>query len=192
MAGPGERRDDRRGLGDPADVVAVNTDGTVGVFFDGSDAGLAGNAAIDGFAMADDGLLFSFANPMLVPGIAGTVDDSDLVLYADGGFSLYLDGSDVELTSNAEDVDAVEVLGDGTIVLSTAGPATVGAVRAQPQDLIAFAPETLGDDTSGTWSLYFDGSDVALASGQENVDAAAVDGAGSIDLSTTGNLRFRD
>jgi hypothetical protein len=36
--------------------------------------------------------------------------------------------------------------------------------------------------------LYFDGSDVGLSNSNENVDAAAVDAAGRIYLSTTGNF----
>ncbi len=154
-----------------SDVVAVNSDGTVEVFFDGSDAGLPQNAPIDGFAITDEGLVFSFRNPITVPGITGTVDDSDLVLYAGGTFTLWFDGSDVELTTNGENVDAVDVLDDGTILVSTTGRAQVGTVRGGPEDLLAFAPESLGDDTAGTWSMYLDGSDVELAPPDENIDA---------------------
>jgi hypothetical protein len=48
-----------------------------------------------------------------VPGIAGTVDDSDIVRFegalgdaTTGTFSLYFDGSDVGLTASDHDVDA--------------------------------------------------------------------------------------
>ena len=36
--------------------------------------------------------------------------------------------------------------------------------------------------------MYFDGSDVGLSNSNENIDAAAVDAAGRIYLSTTGNF----
>ena len=49
------------------------------------------------------------------------------------------------------------------------------------EDLIAL-------DTEDNWSVYFDGSDVGLSTAQENVDAAALDAAGSLDLSTAGRL----
>jgi len=39
-----------------------------------------------------------------------------------------------------------------------------------------------------TFAMYFDGSDVGLSNSNENVDAAAVDAAGRIYLSTTGNF----
>ena len=170
------------------DIVAVNSDGSVELAFDGSEAGLPGNALIDGFAHTDDALMFSFRNPTSVPGISGGVDDSDIVIYQGGEWSLWFDGSDVDLTGNGEDVDAVEVLADGTILVSTEGQATVSGIRAWPEDMLAFTPESLGDDTVGTWAFHFDGSDVGLSGSNENVDAAAVDAAGSIDLSTRGAL----
>ena len=170
------------------DIVAVNSDGSVELAFDGSEAGLPGNALIDGFAHTDDALMLSFRNPTSVPGITGGVDDSDIVIYEGGVWSLWFDGSDVDLTGNGEDVDAVEVLADGTILVSTEGQATVSGIRAWPEDLLAFTPESLGDDTAGTWAFHFDGSDVGLSGSGENVDAVAVDAAGSIDLSTRGAL----
>ena len=36
--------------------------------------------------------------------------------------------------------------------------------------------------------MYFDGSDIGLSNSNENIDAAAVDAAGRIYLSTTGNF----
>jgi hypothetical protein len=36
--------------------------------------------------------------------------------------------------------------------------------------------------------MYFDGSDVGISTANENVDAAAVDAAGRVYLSTTGNF----
>ena len=170
------------------DIVAVNSDGSVELAFDGSDAGLPDRAVIDGFAHTEDALMLSFRNPTSVPGIAGEVDDADIVIYQGGVWSLWFDGNDVDLNGEGEDVDAVEVLADGTILVSTEGQATVSGTRVRPEDLLAFTPETLGDDTTGTWALHFDGSDVGLSESSENVDAVAVDAAGSIDLSTRGAL----
>jgi hypothetical protein len=43
------------------------------------------------------------------------------------------------------------------------------------EDILAFTPASLGDVTSGTWSLYFDGSDVGLGdTSAENIDALDV------------------
>jgi len=73
--------------------------------------------AIDAFALAPDGkLVMSFTQPAGVPGIVGTVDDSDLVKFnatslgatTAGTFQRYFDGSDVGLTTDAEDIDALD------------------------------------------------------------------------------------
>jgi len=163
-----------------SDIAQVNDDGSVAVFFDGSDAGLPRRAHIDAFAFDGDNLLLSFRAPVNVPGL-GRVDDSDVVVYDGSGFDLWLDGSDFGLTTDGEDVDALELLSDGTIVVSVLGRGQVPGVSMRAEDLIAL-------DTEDNWSVYFDGSDVGLSSSQENVDAAALDVAGSLDLSTAGRL----
>jgi hypothetical protein len=80
------------------------------------------------------------------------------------------------------------LLANGTIVLSTSGSASVPGVSAGGEDLLAFTQTSLGPTTSGTYAVYFDGSDVGLSTSNENVDAAAVDAAGRLYLSTTGNF----
>src|SRR5262249_43294685 len=49
-------------------------------------------------------------------------------------------------------------------------------------------PTMLGTTTIGTWSLYFDGSDVKLTDTSEDVDGFAVKDNGDIYLSTVGNF----
>ncbi|HEX6868747.1 MAG TPA: hypothetical protein VF119_08065 [Candidatus Limnocylindrales bacterium] len=166
------------------DVVAVGADDAAVLYFDGSDVGLGG-LAIDAFATLDDGsLLFSFTAPGSVPGVAGTVDDSDIVRFepdslgADtaGSFTLWFDGSDVGLTTNNEDLDAIDVVA-GTLYVSTLGGASVpGLSGSNPDaDILAFTWTSLGTSTAGTWALYADMSDVGLSTNSENVDALALD-----------------
>jgi hypothetical protein len=81
-----------------------------------------------------------------------------------GSWSLYFDGSDVELTTPQEGIDALTVLADGRIVISTNGPVKAGGVNAVSRDLIVFTPTSLGEHTAGSWALYFNGSDVGLLS----------------------------
>ena len=134
----------------------------------------------------------SFDAPGSVPGIAGPVDDSDIVRFdatslgatTSGTFRLQFDGSDVGLTADAHDVDAVELLADGRILISTTGSASLSGATARDEDLLAFTPTSLGDLTTGTFALSFDGSDVGLGDAPEDVDAAAVDASGRIYLST--------
>jgi hypothetical protein len=104
---------------------------------------------------------------------------------------MYLDASDVGLTTDAEDVDAVDVLPDGRVVLSLTGKGSVASIATiQDEDLIALSPLRLGGTTSGTLEVYLDGSDVGLGtSSSEDVDAATVNPDGSIALSTTGSFK---
>ena len=112
------------------DVVFFDGATTFGLAFDGSDVGLS-SRRLDAFSWLDaDTLLFSLdTDGATLPGITGTIDDSDLVRFdasslgatTSGTFSLYFDGSDVGLTTNAEDVDAFELLANGQLLVSTEG-----------------------------------------------------------------------
>lgn len=162
--------------------------------FDGSDVGL-GAFTIDAVAILPaNQLLLSFTAAGSLPGIAGTVDDSDIVLFTAtslgestaGAFSLYFDASDVGLTTNGEDIDAVDLLPNGHILVSTAGSFSVPGASGTEHDVIEFAPTALGAVTTGAWSFYFDGSDVGLSASSEDVDAFAVRTNDDLALSTTG------
>jgi uncharacterized protein YjiK len=177
------------------DIVFFNG-ASFSLAFDGSDVGIT-SLRIDAFSWVNaTSILLSFDAPGTVPGIAGTTDDSDVVLFTStslgtttaGTFSVYFDGSDVGLTTNAEDVDAVELRPNGNVLISTIGAVTVTGVSGDDKDLLAFAPTSTGAVTAGTFSWYFDGSDVGLTTTGEDVDAVAVDTAGKIYLSTVSNF----
>ncbi len=173
---------------DDADIYSWN--GTAFArLFDASVAGLPNAADVDGLFVVDaDTFYMSFTAPVNPPGPLATVDDSDIVLYDAGVWSLYFDGSDVGLTTNGEDVNAFELLPDGSLLVSTIAGATVpglGGTRAS-QD-ITRCVGTFGPTTTCTWSVYFDGSDVALTAGAENLDGVSTS-AGNIYLSTAGNF----
>ena len=172
----------------------VHFDGTsFTVLIDASDVGITGQ--VDAFAALDaDSFLLSVAAPATIAGL-GTVDDSDVIRLdttslgstTSGSLSMYFDGSDVGLASNAEDVDAVEILTDGRMLLSTVGAASLaGGVTGADEDLLAFAPTTLGTTTAGAFAMWFDGSDVGLTASKEDIDAASVTPTGDIYLSTLG------
>src|SRR5204863_9376059 len=73
--------------------------------------------------------------------------------FTSGTWSFYFDGSDVGLSGTSENVDAVAVLSDGRILLSTAGAASVpGVSAAADTDLLVFTPTSLGANTAGTWA----------------------------------------
>ncbi len=166
-----------------ADEDILYFDGQAWTFlFDGSDV-LPANLDVDAFTFLDDhSLLLSFAQPGTIAGV-GLIDDSDIVRFdasvfganTAGSFSLYFDGSDVGLTANGEDIDALSRLADGRLVISTLGAFGVTGVAGRGEDLLAFSPGGLGANTSGTWALHFDGSDVGITS-RMNVDGASLNG----------------
>jgi subtilisin family serine protease len=141
-------------------------------FFDSAAIGIDGNN-IDAFLIHKGKIVMSFAATTTLAG-AGTVEPSDLVMYRpeQQRFSLIFDGSDVGLTTADENVDAVTVI-NGRIVVSTSGPFDVTGVSGEDEDFIALSDATLGSNTSGVWSLYFDGSNSGL-DGDDNRDLVAV------------------
>ena len=177
------------------DIIAYDgTDFTR--YFDGSDVGLS-SFTIDGFdVVSASEIVISFTSSGSITGISGTVDDSDLVRFTpsslgettSGQFELYLDGSDIGLTRSGEDIDGVNVLSDGRVLVSTRGSFSVSGLSGRDEDIAAFTPSSLGPNTSGSWSLYFDGSDVGLTSSSEDINALAVGSGGDIHLSTTGSF----
>ncbi|WP_017325755.1 Ig-like domain-containing protein [Synechococcus sp. PCC 7336] len=165
-------------------------------FFDGSDLGLDG-LEIDAFdVISNTEILLSFTTETTIDGIA--IDDSDLVKFTasqlgnttEGSFELFFDASDVGLTASSEDVDGVQMLEDGSLLISTVSRATVpGGVEVRDEDVLRFAPASLGSNTSGVWSIYVDGSDLGLdTSSSEDVTAIALDDAGNLHLSTLGSF----
>jgi PKD repeat protein len=190
------------GIGTVSDEDVVTYDAGTGqwaLYFDGSDVGLA-STDVDALEVRANGALIlsfdsaTFAVSGLTGGPSGTtVEDSDLILFTpattgattSGGFSFLLDGSDLGLTTDNEDIDAVDEL-PGALRISTLGTASVTGASAEDEDVLNLANPTFGSASGGTWSLYFDGSDVGLASSSdEDVDALDFPG-GSLLFSTAG------
>ena len=165
------------------DVVALNT--ATGVYswvFDGSDVGITTD--IDAFDVLPDGhILMSFDANTSVTGV-GTVADPDIVEFTPtslgsttaGTFTWKFDGSDVGLSSSSEDVDALYWMADGSLLVSIRDAFAVTGISGADEDLVRFTATSWGSTTAGTWSWYFDGSDVGLSStSNEDVDGIWVD-----------------
>ena len=176
------------------DIVAWNGT-TFSLFFDGSDV-MPGTYTIDAFSIVNPNtILMSFTGTGSLTGV-GTFDDSDILRFSAsslgngtaGTWSMYFDGSDVALTLDAEDVDAIEVLANGHLLISTTGAMSDNPFIAQDEDVIEFTPTTLGDNTAGSWSMYFDGSDVGVTDPSDGIDALAVSPTGLLYLSTGNNF----
>lgn len=167
---------------------------------DGSDVGIT--KPISAFTVNSDGnLLVSFKANVVIAGV-GTFTPWDIALFTPtsignttaGTFSWYFDGSDVGLTTTAEKIDALDIMPDNSLLLSTGGTLTVpmggGTLKAQDEDLVRFAPTTVGAATAGTWSLYFNGTAVQ-GLGVEDIASVAVNAAtGDIFLALLDNFNI--
>ncbi len=140
-------------------------------WFDGSDVGLGG-VDVNAFHIDDPWAEFptiymSFQQATTITGL-GAVDDSDIVTFTPtslgdttaGSFALWLDGSDVDLDANGEDIDSIAFLGDGRLVISTVGGSSVpatggGTVSGGDEDLMVFSPDQ-------TFERFVDSSDVGF------------------------------
>ena len=128
-------------------------------------------------------VLPSLAVAATLPG-AGAVEPADIVRFTPtqlgptttGSFTMLLDGSDVGLDTSGEDIDALGRAPDGRLLVSVGGAFSAGGVSGGDEDIYLFTATSLGDETAGAWSRYFDGSDVALdtATG-EDIDGFWVD-----------------
>ena len=150
------------------------------LLFDGSDVSL-GSERIAAFAVIDeDEILFSLTSATSIPGIPGTVDDSDIIKFTatqlgantSGSFELYFDGSDVGLTEPSDDIDALELMENGQLLISTLGSPTITGISARDEDVLIFAPTSLGTTTAGSWDIYVDSGDIGLSS--EDLNAVAI------------------
>lgn len=157
----------------PGDVlVHYECSDTWEMFFDASDVGLSLNTS--GFAMYPNTqsgrFLLTFAGKGNVPQV-GTVLPHDVVEFIAGDvgtdtagvFRLFLDGSDVGLSTSGEKLDGIALDKDGEILLSTAGNGNVPGLGAfADEDVIRLDAGSYSAATTGTWSMAFDGSDVGL------------------------------
>ena len=168
------------GLGfiDDADILRFvpsstgeNTTGSFELYFDGSDVGLSDGAEdIDGVAIAGNGdILISTNGSYNVDGLSGNDEDilaftpSSLGANTAGSFALYVDGSDVGLNDDSnEDIKGISLQDNGDLVFSSLGNFQVSGASGGGNDLFAFDPSSLGDNTSGSFSIFSAGADNGL------------------------------
>ncbi len=114
-------------------------------------------------------------------GYAGNVPyaDEDVLLFDahTGEWRMFVDGSDVGLSS--VDVDAFAYKSDN-LYFSTGQ--SFGGGGFTNADIIHFAPTSLGEETSGTMSIYLTGEKVGLTE-DDDIDALAFNGQGDVLLS---------
>jgi len=178
------------------DILAYAFDmDTWSLVVDGSDLGFHRVDLNAFYVIADGTILMSFNKAFELPDL-GLVDDSDIVRFVptqlggdtQGSFEWFFDGSDVGLSSSGEDIDAIAFDPSGNLVISTKGSFRVDDLRGKDEDLFVFKSSSLGQDTAGTWELYFDGSQVGLTRGHEDINGAWIDPLGQLYLTTKGDF----
>ena len=196
-------------------LLSISTDGTIGglpvagedilmldpgtgqyqMYIDGSDVGLA-STALGAFTKLTTGeIIFSTTGNITLTGI-GTVTPQDLIKFVpasigsdtSGTFSMFFNGIDVSL-GTGENIDAVTVLQNGDLLISTTGNVSVTGISALDEDILKFTPTALGDTTSGSWAWYVDGSDIGLSTtSYEDINSVYANSSGKLYLSTEGDF----
>jgi hypothetical protein len=142
-----------------------------------------------------EAVLLSFTGNTAVPGV-GTVRNEDIVQYDQftGQWSYVIDGSDVGLGPLVIDAFAVLSEQDRTFLMSFTAPVNIAGMTGGPNgsllddsDLVKFTASSLGSVTAGSFSFYFDASDVGLDLDSEDIDAVEVTPDGDLLISTGGN-----
>ena len=154
------------------DILALDMGtGTWSKFFEGKDVNVSTN--LTGFTFEPGGcLLITFDGNEKKLGL-GIIKPHDILKFCPtslgpttaGTWSVYMDGSDVGLTTDGEKLDALELLPDGRLLLSTKGNFSVKnaankTITGRDEDILVFDPTTLGVNTTGSFAVYLDGSDI--------------------------------
>lgn len=178
------------------DVVVYNSrTGLWTTYFDGSNVGLANNR-VDALHVEADGSILLSLNTDTNLDTLGFVDDADILRFTPsstgnstaGTFTRYFDGSDVGLNTNTEDVDSLAIAPNGDILISTNGSYSVPGVAGSDRDILRFSATSLGENTAGSFALYFDGADVGLHNNEgEDIKGLSVFNDSELVLSTQGN-----
>ncbi len=128
-------------------------------------------------------LYLSFTSSQTIGGVSSA--DEDILKFDGTTWNLFFDGSDVGVGSS--DLFAFAMLDADSLLMSFSSAVTVNGISATPQDVLRFDATSLGSTTAGTFSMYFDGSDVGFDTSGESIDSLALFWDGSLLFSTTGS-----
>ncbi|MGA0173879.1 MAG: hypothetical protein ACO3NL_09585, partial [Phycisphaerales bacterium] len=154
-------------------ALGEETAGAWSFFFDGSDVGLsASSTQIRALALLDDGGIVIGCNTGgSLPGV-GDFSGHDLIVFdatslganTAGSFSPYFRGGDVGLSTNGERLDFAFVNADGMLLLSSRSSFSVtGSISGGRADLLGFFPDSLGDNTTGTFGIFMTAAEAGLS-----------------------------
>jgi SdiA-regulated len=164
------------------DTTATFSDAGVYVLrLTASDSALSGSSELTVNVTAAT-LYFSVGTAQTLSGVS--VSTHDIVAFNGSSFSLLLDGEDVGLDASSENIDALELLPNGHLLVSTTGSFSVPGLSGKDEDVIELTPGTLGAISTGSWSMRLDGSAVGLEASGEDVDAVELLANGHLLVST--------
>jgi Tol biopolymer transport system component len=154
--------------------TGATTAGAFSLFFDGAGHGISGLFRdLDGIAY-DGALQFSPTGTVSVDGV--TVQNEDVVELnpTTNDAQLLFDGSAFGLS--LANVDGVDVLADGSLVLSFDLLVNVpGLGIVEDEDLVRFVPASPGSATAGTFSLYLEGDQTGIFGLFNDINALAIE-----------------
>ncbi|MCG8584064.1 MAG: hypothetical protein MI757_05070 [Pirellulales bacterium] len=162
------------------DTATMFLDTSVDIQCAGGSCGRGSSNDINALFVRDNGnIVFSPNGNIEIDGT--TYGDDDLIEYnpTDGTATLLFDGRTLFSNSN-EDINAVHILDNGNIILSTVANATLGGLTFGDDDLVEYDPNT---DTA---TMFFDGG-ALFSNTSEDIDAVYITEEGTILLSTIGN-----
>lgn len=111
--------------------------------------------------------------------------DEDILTNTTGTWAKLFDMSDV---SGGTEINAFALLSDGSVLVSYAAAITVGGIAADDSDILRFIPSSTGNNTAGTFEMYFDGSTAGLTTNGEDIDAIMPLANGDLIVSTAGTF----
>ncbi|MDH3683344.1 MAG: PKD domain-containing protein, partial [Acidimicrobiia bacterium] len=126
-------------------------------------------------------LYLSLASNAIVGGVNAA--DEDILWYDGTAWSLLFDGSDLGVSG---DLNAFHVIDATQILMSFTKANTFGGVTIDDHDIALFTATSLGENTTGTFSLYFDGDTADLTAPAEDIDAVHLHADGRLIVSTLG------
>jgi hypothetical protein len=146
----------------PGDIARYDGN-TYTIEFDASASGLPLRADADAVTKDADGhLLLSFDVSVRLDG--ATYDDEDLILWDGASFALFWDGSEAGIGGH-HDLDAVDQLANGRLLVSFDGTGSVAGVAFEDEDVLEH------DQATGSWELAFDGEERHGALAASDLDA---------------------
>ncbi len=155
------------GVVEDEDVVEYNN-GAWSLYFDGTAQGLTANSQdLDAINIVGNTLYFSTVGNGAVPGAGGPYDDADIYSWDGASFSRVYDASVAGLPGNAN-VDGLVWNNANDFYLS------FSATTTTVPGLGAVEDEKIVQYSSGTWSVYFDGTALGLITNAQDLDAFSI------------------